>query len=119
MPPANDSMVSIVWPGPAPFTASQVGDEICRVLRNLETVPANTASVPGRRSLAILNWLKNVQLISRLPSVTTTSVISLTLLGYLGRRSVTFLTSPRMVAFSPSCRLDRSVSLPCSVYRRG
>ena len=88
-------------------------------MRNREIVPANTASVPGLSSLVIWNWLKNVQLIRLLPSVTTTSVINLTLLGYFGLRSVILSTRPRMVTFSPSRRLDRSVNLPCSVYRRG
>ncbi len=124
-PPGNDSSRSS---NPSvPPTRSSVatcGELNCGLPRNSLTLPENRASIPGRSFSFIHGWLKNVQLILRLLSLTVTVVM---LRGRPRRtpglggneRTSTAVIRTQTVAASPMRSLARSVSCPRWLYRRG
>ncbi len=95
----------------------------CMMSRNIVTSPQNRAAVPGVSLVASQGWLKKASSRSRRPSVTTTlvsvlrrahfctSVIGISAL-VSSERTVTFLTRPFTVAWSPTSSSSNGVSSP-------
>ena len=98
--------------------------------RNIVTSPQNRAAVATVSVFASQGWLKKASSRSLRPSVTTTLVIVLcrryllTSSGLISilessERTVTFLTRPLTVAWSPTRSSSNEVSSPFFRYRRG